>query len=182
MAIRIGTQKRHGRILIGVEGDEQVLGVSADDFEIFLLRVKAGFFDSFPNRVRRMQRDRLTPSRPADAGLMSTGELAQALHVSTPTVRRWCEEGLLPYIPDTRGKRFFRRAQLERQLGVVFAELGPLLSEIEVCERLHVVTPTLRRYVEGGMLSPIELPTGVWRFTAGQIEAVLVGAGGGAHS
>jgi|GEM_PF-3551692 len=65
------------------------------------------------NREDRARRKRERRAAAHDSEILTTGEAADLLGVSTETVRRWCAQGILPFEQPGQHKRF-RRRDVER--------------------------------------------------------------------
>ncbi len=68
------------------------------------------------NREDRARRKRERRAAAHDPEILTTGEAADLLGVTTETVRRWCAQGRLPFEQPGQHKRF-RRADVERLAG-----------------------------------------------------------------
>jgi excisionase family DNA binding protein len=65
------------------------------------------------NREERNRRVRERRAAAHDPEILTTGEAADLLGVSTETVRRWCKQGILPFEQPRQHKRL-RRSDVER--------------------------------------------------------------------
>ena len=65
------------------------------------------------NREERNQRRRQRRAAAHDPEILTTGEAADLLGVSTETIRRWCAQGILPFEQPGQHRRL-RRSDVER--------------------------------------------------------------------
>ena len=80
--------------------------------------------------------------------MLTTGEVAQLLHVHINTVRRWSNQGVLKtYRIGARGDRRFHREDI-----INFLRSDPTITASEVARLLNVHINTVRRWSDLGLL------------------------------
>ena len=87
--------------------------------------------------------------------MLTTGEVAQLLHVHINTVRRWSNQGVLKtYRIGARGDRRFRREDI-----INFLRSDPTITASEVARLLNVHINTVRRWSDLGLLGTQRIGT-----------------------
>jgi excisionase family DNA binding protein len=61
------------------------------------------------------QKERMVPT-PTEPRYLRTAQVAELLHVSPKTVRRWAQEGRLPYLRTLGGHRRYPDAEIRAQV------------------------------------------------------------------